>query len=75
MKKWLIYPTLVVLLLFSLSASSVAPALAAAADSGYTFTLDGKPLTFTVQPRLAERNHDGSASNDCRSYGSANQLE
>ncbi|QGQ97464.1 hypothetical protein EHS13_22530 [Paenibacillus psychroresistens] len=52
MKKWLLYPNLVLLLLFSLGVSSITPAFAASSDSAYSFTLDGKTLAFTVQPRL-----------------------
>jgi inhibitor of cysteine peptidase len=56
MKKWLLYPVLVLTLLCSQSASAVTPVFAAGLDSGYSFTLDGKPLTFTVQPQL----HNGT---------------
>ncbi|MEX2461862.1 MAG: beta-propeller domain-containing protein [Paenibacillaceae bacterium] len=52
MKKWLLYPALVSTLLFSFIAFPTAPVIAAGLDSGYTFTLDGKPLIFTVQPHL-----------------------
>jgi hypothetical protein len=52
MKKWLLYPVLVLSLVFSVGASAASPVLTAGSDDGYSFTLDGAPLAFDVQPQL-----------------------
>jgi inhibitor of cysteine peptidase len=52
MKKWLLYSLLVFTLVFSLGAQTSSPVLAAIANGGYSFTLDGAPLSFDVQPQL-----------------------
>jgi inhibitor of cysteine peptidase len=52
MKKWLLYPMLSLSLLFTAGAPTASPVRAAGTDGGYTFSLDGAPLSFDVQPQL-----------------------